>query len=328
MKRTIAIATLIAALAAGAYAADTLDSFKTNFTSVAGDLATSLAVDSSLGANWSDAYVGAFPHLGAGVYAGAVFTGASSSAALSALGVSLPAELSSYGLPVPALGGSFKIGIPFLPIDVGVKGMYLPSSISDGLLSSSGVSATLTSLGVQVRYAIIKQNLILPNLSIGAAYNYQQGNLSASIGDSQSYTVTTDQGTTTISASKPKVAIDWKGNTFDFTAQVSKQLLFLIPYLGAGATFGSSTVNGGVASTLSTDYAGGISALNSWSAANGGPTISDSGFTYTVTESSPVYRVYGGLSFRILVVDLDLQAIYLPFNGDKLGASLTARVQL
>jgi len=332
MKRIIAVGALALAIAASSFAqTTTLDSFKTSFTSLAGSMATSLAADSTLGSNWSDAYIGSFPNFGVGVTTGAVFTGSGSVPNLSSLGVSgAPSWLSSVGLPVPALGGSFKIGIPFLPIDVGVRGMYVPSSLTNSLMGSSGVNASFSSFGLQVRYAIIKQNLVLPNLSIGAAYNYQSGNLSAPIGSSQSYTVPTDQTTTTtITANKPNLAINWTGNNFDFTAQVSKQILFITPYLGVGASFGTSTVSGGVNSTITTNYPGGVSALNSYLTSHGGPTVDPSqGITYSVSVNDPLYRVYGGISLRLVVVDFDIQAIYLPFNNSEFGAALTTRIQI
>jgi hypothetical protein len=330
MKRIIAVGALALAITASSFAQTTLDSFKTSFSSLADSMATGLAADSTLGSNWSDAYIGSFPHFGVGITTGAVFAGSGSATNLSSLGVNgVPSQLSSLGLPVPALGGSFKIGIPFLPIDVGVRGMYVPSSLTNSLMGSSGVNASFSSFGLQVRYAIIKQNLILPNLSIGAAYNYQSGSLSAPIGSSQSYTVTTDQGSTTITAAQPKLAVDWTGSNFDFTAQVSKQLLFLIPYLGVGASFGPSTVTGGVKATVTTNYTGGVSALNSYLTSHGGPTIDpNQGFTYSVSVDDPLYRIYGGISLRLFVVDFDLQAIYFPFNEGKLGAALTTRIQI
>ena len=87
-------------------------------------------------------------------------------------------------------------------------------------------------------------------------------------------------------------------------------------------------MTGGVTKpTVSTDYSGGISGLKKYFAANGGPSIDSNGFTYTASETSPIFRVYGGFSLRILVVDLDAQAMYVPADKS-LGATLTARVQI
>jgi hypothetical protein len=185
-------------------------------------------------------------------------------------------------------------------MDIGIKGGYLPT-FAKSVLTSSGISA---------------------------AYNYQKGSIGKSIGSDKSFTVKTDQSSaTTITAGSPALAVGWESNSFDLTAQMSKKLLFFIPYGGLGCSFGKTSVTGGVTSAIGTDYSGGISGLKKYFAANGGPSIDSNGFTYTASETSPVFRVYGGFSLRILVVDLDAQAMYVP-AAKSLGATLTARVQI
>jgi hypothetical protein len=327
MKRSVAVLVITVAVAC-AYSQTQLSTFKDAFEGFAGDMAGSLAVNSTVGSNWSDAYVGAFPHFGVGVSAGAAFISPDTSKTLfSAMGASMPSALKSLGIPIPAAVATLKIGLPFLPMDVGIKGGYIPSSVGKSLMGSSGGSVDYTNFGIQLRYAIVKQNLVLPNVSIGASYNYQKGSVSAPSGlGSQTFNVQTDQGTTTITASDPAVALGWTSNTVDFTAQVSKKFLFIVPYLGTGLTVGKSTVTGGVNSTMSTDYTGDIPALNNYFAANGGPTISDQGFTYSADKTGPIFRIYGGLSFRIVIVDIDTQVMYVPASK-ALGASLTTRLQ-
>jgi len=327
MKRSITIACILLLAVSGAFAQQ-LEDFETAFQDFAGDMAATLAVNSTIGSNWSDAYIGGFPHFGAGLAVGAAFVNADSAKTIfDALDLTLPAELESLGVPIPAAVATAKIGIPFLPIDVGVKAGYIPASVGEAINASSGMSVDYTNIGIQVRYAVIKQNVILPNISIGASYNYQKGSLKAPSGiGPQTFTIATNEGDTEIYVSDPEVSLGWSSNVFDVTLQASKKFLFIIPYLGAGYTFGSSKVDGGIASTVGTNYSTDITGLNAWSAANGGPTISDQGFTYTVDATKPVFRVYGGLSLRILV-DLDLQAMYVPATKS-LGASATLRFQL
>jgi len=334
MRRSIILVSILALLSVGAFAQVTLSDFQSAFEGFASDMAGTLAVNSTIGSNWSDAYVGGFPHFGAGLAVGAAFANADSAKTLfSAMGGSLPSALDSLGIPIPAAVLTAKIGIPFLPIDVGIKGGYIPPTVGKAINASSGMSVDYTNIGIQVRYAVLKQTVVLPNISIGLSYNYQKGSITAPSGiGSQSFTTPTDQGATTITASDPQISLAWSSNVFDVTLQVSKKLLFVIPYLGAGYTFGTSTVDGGVLSTLHADgytsgtYGNGIEGLNNFFAANGGPTISDQGFTYTTEASTPVFRVYGGLSIRILI-DLDLQAMYVPATKS-LGASATLRFQL
>ncbi len=329
MKRSLAIAAIALTVAATAYT-QTLEGFQTAFSNFTGAMADSLALNSTIGSNWSDAYVGKFPHLGVGATVGSAFIKADSATSLfdSIAPGSLPSELKSLGIPLPAAVATFKIGLPFIPLDIGVKGGFIPTSVGENLKTSTGVAVDYTNFGLQVRYALVKQNLLLPNVSIGASYNYLKGSISAptNIG-AKSFTVATDQGSTTITASDPALALGWTSNTVDFTAQVSKLLLFVVPYAGLGYTVGSSSVTGGVSSTMITNYPGGISALNSQLASIGGPEIDDQGFTYTGKSSTPVLRLYGGLSLRIIVLDIDTQVIYVPATK-ALGASVTARVQL
>jgi hypothetical protein len=335
MKRSIAALAITLSITALVYAqVPALDSFESAFKGFASDMAGSLSVDSTIGSNWSDAYIGSFPRFGAGITMGAAFIDASSAKKLfEAMDASLPSEFTSLGVPIPTVVGVFKIGLPFIPLDIGIKGGYISPAVGRDLKSATNVSADYTNLGIQLRYALLKQNIVMPNVSVGVAYNYQKGNLSAPSGlGSQSFDVTTDQGTTTISATDPDVALGWTSNTVDFTAQVSKKFLFIVPYLGTGFTVGKSTVKGGVSSKLdstynSSTYGSGISGLNSFFAANGGPSITDQGFSYSADCTDPTFRLYGGFSIRLFILDFDTQAIYLP-STKSFGASLTTRIQL
>ncbi len=335
MKRTVLAATIALALAISGYS-QSLEGFSSAFSGFTSDMAGSLAVNSTIGSNWSDAYVGGFPHFGVGITTGAAFASADSAKGLfDAMGGSgLPDALKTLGVPIPAAVATFKIGLPFLPIDIGIKGGYIPANVGASLKSATGVSADYQNIGIMVRYALVKQNILLPNISIGAAYNYQQGSITAPSGiGPQTFSVISDQagGTSHVTASDPALALGWTSNTFDFSAQISKLLLFIVPYAGVGYTIGSSKVTGGVSSAVISDYSGsygsGISGLNSFFSANGGPSIGDQGFTYSTTNNTPVFRVYGGLSLRIIIIDFDTQVMYVPVSKS-LGAALTARVQL
>lgn len=136
-------------------------------------------------------------------------------------------------------------------------------------------------------------------------------------------------GSYNVNVTSPTLALDWSSNTFDFTAQVSKLFLFIVPYVGAGLSVGTSSVTGGLNANTSTTYPGGLSKLATDLAAAGLPvpsSLTKSGFEYTADANTPVFRIYGGLSFRIIILDFDAQAIYVPATQE-LGASLTARLQ-
>lgn len=329
MKRTIAVL-MIAFAASCAYAQVKLGDFKSTFTDFATDMAGAIAVDSTLGANWSDAYVGKFPHMGAGITVGTTLVGADTTKSLfDSIKGSTPSTYSSMGIPIPTVVGTFKIGLPFLPMDIGIKGGFIPTSVGKAI-SSSGSDFDQQTIGVQLRYALVKQGPGLrPNVSVGAAYNHVQGNFKTKAGiGSQTFEF---EGTPySISASDPTIDLTWKSNTVDLTAQVSKKVLFFVPYLGGGLTLGKSTVDGGVSSDITTTAFGGdLNALKNALKALGyslPDEFNNSGFTYTAGESSPLFRIYGGFSVRIIILDVDIQGIYLP-KTKSYGGSITGRIQ-
>jgi len=342
MKRFIALS-LILALAAGGAFAQTLDGFQTAFSGFADDMAATLSMNSTIGTTWSDAYIGGFPHFGAGIFLGTTFAGKDGTAALfSAIGQPVPAELEALGVPVPALGVTAKLGLPFLPIDIGVKGGVVTPEMATALEGAYGVAAEYKNLGAVLRARVLKEGILIPELSIGASGSYQTGSIGKSVGSGTtiSYDFTDpDTGTPynwTITATDPMLDLGWESTSFDLNAQVSKNvLLILTPYAGAGVSFGKSTVTGGLASSLGitgSDYDGDSdtdfddikAALTD--AGQPVPDISADGFLYSAEANAPVVRVYAGVSLNILVV-VDIQAMYVPATK-ALGASLSARLQL
>lgn len=335
MKRLFSIL-LVAAFLSGAALAQSFDQFETAFGGFAENMAASLAVNSTVGTIWSDAYVGDFPHFGAGVNAGAAFTGAGTAEPLfSALGQTAPAELAQFGVPIPALVLSAKLGLPFLRMDIGLKGGLITPEMADALKSAYGVSAEYKNLGAQLRIAVLKESGFLPDISLGLGFNYQQGRIKTGMGVG---TTTLVNGETInghvwdVTATDPLLDLGWESTTVDGTLQVSKTLFsFLTPYAGVGYTMGKSSVTGGVASALTfvrdstpSDY----TTLQGDFAAMGGtaPALSATGFTYSADSTTPVFRIYGGLSLKILIV-LDIQVMYVPVTGN-LGASAMVRFQL
>jgi hypothetical protein len=343
MKRlfaTVAIAIGVA-LTASAQLVPDLGGFKSTFEGFAKDVAGALTLNSSAGSTWSDAYVGGFPHFGVGLVTSTAFAPSDAVKTIfDAFGVGLPSpldKLESLGMPVPALAASFKIGLPFIPIDVGIKGGLLPTSLGESLKASTGVSASYTNIGLTARYALVKQNILLPAVSVGASYNYQEGSIVAPMGiKTPSMSLTVGSDNYSIGLTQPELSLDWSSHTFDFTAQVSKTLLFFItPYVGAGYTLGSSKISGGLNSSLEVRRNSVVSDLDTLKAAMKGAGLplpfNGFGIGYSAESTDPVLRLYGGLSLNILLIRLDLQAVYVPAMASQaqaLGASFTTRVQI
>lgn len=232
----------------------------------------------------------------------------------------MPAGLDKVGIPVPAAAATFKIGLPFIPLDIGLKAGLIPESVGSSLSSLYGVTADYKNVGLSLRYALLKEKLLVPAVSIGLSANYLAGSVKAPLGSSQTFTGPSGGS---ITYSEPKLDLGWETKCLDITAQVSKKIVFFTPYAGAGLTVGSSSVKGGVAATVTSNT---LSAAEQAYLESQGYSLSDQGFSYSTTNTAPTFRVYGGFSLDILLV-LDCQVMYVPATKN-LGASLTTRIQL
>ncbi len=312
--------------------------FQSAFEQFAQDVASTLPFNAATGLSWSDAYIGQLfalpPHLGVGLTVG--FTTIPSTAVsqvLTALGSpSVPAAIDfvkTLGLPLPAYAIDARIGGLFLPFDIGLK---------IGAMQSAGADFSFDYLlaGADIRYAILQENILLPSISIGAGFNYIKGGVAlgglfpggltlASInapGPGSPYT---------LDLTDPALAFEWETSVIDLKVQVSKSLLIITPYLGAGASFGSSSAGGGVTSSLkvngSAPTAQQITDITQYLQANGDTiNLSDKGVTVLKSVSGWAFRVFGGVSLNILMIRLDLGAMYNLSSGS-IGASGNARIQ-
>ncbi|MFZ4616761.1 MAG: hypothetical protein ACOYM2_11285 [Rectinemataceae bacterium] len=319
----------------------TLDSFKDAFQGFSNDMAGTLALNSSVGTVWSDSFTGGFPHFGAGFALGTAF--ASSGALKSvfdAVGIEMPLALSNIGLPFPIVAATAKIGLPFLPLDVGIKLGYLPPETGESIRSLTGVSTDYVNIGAQVRLALLRENLLLPAVSLGLGANYQKGSIGAPIpipGGSTSFSQNLlGLGVWNLTISDPNLGLSWESSTYDATVQVSKRLLVVTPYAGAGYTIGTNAVRGGLTNALGvTQTLNGVTTektvddLGAAFAAVGvtAPNLDAFGFSFGAQANDPVMRLYGGIALNILVLILDIQATYVPLTNN-LGTTLTARLQI
>jgi len=324
MKR-LAIAFALAGLLGLSAFGQTLDQFKTAVSDFANAMAGTIALTSSTGSIWSDSTVGSFPNFGVGLSVGTAFTGSDAADKIfTALGQATPDAFKARGIPIPAMAATFKIGLPFIPADIGIKGMIIPQGVADSLKNLYNVSAQYSSIGAEFRYKVVKERFWVPAVTLGAGLNYQSGTLVYQASGTNQLTYPGY----TIAYTNPAVKLGWTSLTFDSNVQVSKDILIFTPYAGVGLTFGKSTVDGGVDSTITVTGPGGLSGLESALAAAGQPDpfAGQTGFMYTATSTTPYVRLYGGVSLNILLV-LDLQVMYVPATK-ALGGALTARIQL
>lgn len=200
------------------------------------------------------------------------------------------------------------------------------------------MAADFLLLGGDIRYSLLQDEGLLPNISIGLGYTYMQENVSmtglmpggvsvAQVYDGSSYH--------TLSLADPTLQIGSQTNIVEAKLQVSKRLLFLTPYVGAAAAFSfGSSASGSVASTLLYDgipiTQAQINQITAYYRSQGQtpPSMTGAGFSSSATAAPGMdYRVYGGLSVDILVVVLDLNAAY-DITNNAFGAGVNMRLAL
>ncbi len=162
MKRFVLI--LMMSLAAAGLWAQELAVFQDGFETFATEMAATLSYNATIGNNWSDAYIGNFPHFGVGISVGATTVPSDSLDELfDSMGVAVPSAIGSMGLPIPAAAVSAKLGGFVLPFDVGIKAMILPAAATEAL-SAADISADYKLFGGNVRFALLKQNILMPDV--------------------------------------------------------------------------------------------------------------------------------------------------------------------
>jgi len=281
-------------------------------------MAYSLPFNSSIGLNWSDAYIGqvldAPPHFGVGFTAG--FTSINSSTAekmLKQFDLDMPIDWDSFPLVGYTLEG--RVGGFFLPFDIGIKVGYL-----DAKLDSFETNYLL--LGGDFRYAILKGDVLPLKLSVGVGYNYMQGGVAMT----QTGDMLLSYGGYTIGMPNPKVGLVWETSSVDVKAQASFSLAILTPYLGVGASYAWSKagikVDGklkGSNSYLDTEAKKAIKGL--------GFDVTNEGISSIVDVENLSTRVFGGFSVNLVAFRIDFTGLYNILDANY-GATVGARFQL
>jgi len=280
-------------------------------------MARSLPFNASMGLNWADAHIGRFfpafpPSFGAGVSFG--FTTMDNDPLANLLNGFLPGlsgDLLSWGgFPIPGAMLEGRIGGFFLPFDVGVKIGWLPDF-------PGNFNVDYFIVGADIRYAVLEGNLILPTISVGVGANF----LSGGVGRELDRIEFNYGGANPLTIANPTLGINWQTTTIDFKAQVSRPLLIITPYLGVGASIGWTTVSYGLDTNI-TDMA----MTNELREILGAMGIDLDGFSYSIREFGWGFRAFGGLSFNLPFIRLDLTGLW--DFGNNFGVTFGARFQM
>ena len=286
------------------------------------ELAKSLPFNSSLGLNWSDAYIGKFfpslpPHFGVGGSFGITTMDLPVMRTLmNYFGYSMPFDIGK--LILPAYAAEARIGGLFLPFDVGVKFGYLPPV---GLWGQN-LDMDYLLVGGDIRYKLLDLKVI--KLSVGFGINYLRGGVSGKVGSDQQI----EYGTESIILEKPEVNLKWDTVSFDFKTQVSFSLLLFTPYAGVAASYARSSA--GYSIDAPVQYSSGdmqdvIDYINSEGLV--GMDLSDTGISSNINNTAFGFRAFGGVSLNFVVFKLDFTGIY-SFRDNNFGGSLGFRFQM
>lgn len=351
MKKRILFGAMMGLIALGQVFAQipNFDSFKSIVTGFGQGLASGIPLTAVMGSQWSDAYIGQVfpsvpPHFGVGLTTGAAFVNKDQVANLTQqFGVSLPSSLQALGIPIPAAVIDARVGGVILPFDVGFKIGFLPQFVIDMV---PDFNVDYFTFGLDVRYALLQENVVLPNLSVGLGYTYVSGGVRFPVGSQIQMANVPYIGTDnnpyndgTLTLSQPELGVSWKGSVIDLNSQISKNLLLFTPYFGIGASLAFAEAGAGFYTSVSlsrpspsADVITGQQAVNLIKQAAQQlnvsiPDIDANGVTAVTPITGFGLRIYGGTSINLLLLRLDLKALYSVLSNT-LGAELGVRLQL
>jgi hypothetical protein len=294
-----------------------------------GALAKSLPFNSTVGLNWADAYIGMFlpgfpPHFGAGLALGyATMDLGAFDGLLHQFGLSVPGGFDLGQMAFPMYVTEARIGGFILPFDVGLKFGAFEN------LGNSSAAVDYLLAGGEFRYAIIdgKDNILLPNLSLGVGLNYLNGSFT---GSKSSLDLPFAPGASdTLSLANLEVGLQWETLTLDFKAQVSKSFLILTPYAGLGASHAWSSAGYTVEADSFPLTASEKTTINNGLKSAGVESIdfSGKGFSTILEETGWSFRAFGGVSVNLALFRLDLTGLFNFFDSNY-GVTLGGRFQI
>jgi opacity protein-like surface antigen len=320
MKKLLLTAAASLVLAAGTVsAAPTITDLTGGLKTFADDVPKSLPFAAGSGIDWSTAYIGnlintdfPFVHFGLG---GSVGLTTIPGDAVKPLVTSMGQSFGMASVPLPFVNINGRIGGLVLPFDVGFKVGFLPDEIS----TYDGYKITYNTFGVDVRYDLVKSNLVLPDVMVGFGISGMSAALTKSYGSGLTYD---DLSGNKLIVGAPKMTIDLSSMEYEAKAQISKGLVFITPYLGLGVGYGTGKAKAGVNSAINTTGPGGLAYWQN----TYGLDVTSTGFSKSNNAGVFGSRIYGGTSFDLLALKVDVQGEYSILDH-AYGGSVGARLQ-
>lgn len=234
---------------------------------------------------WAEAWLGKLVpgvHLGAGIDLGASqmkITALKETA--KAFGMSEISDMPD-SFVFPTVAGDVRLGGIFLPFDIGASFMTIDSSRINALDEAiSPMAFDFFTIGFDFRWAILEGKTWQPKFSVGAGYVFTKGGVG-------------------ISSDEAAANLDFKNHTAYLQAQLSKKLLFFIPYIGAKVAYTKSEVNWSATAQWTSIFDGDDSELGNLQDWGILPTEFSGG--YDGWKIIP--QVYGGFCLDFAIINL------------------------
>lgn len=359
MKKILGVIALSLFVGTGAFAQTTtgISSLQGNFDQFSKGVASSLPFASTMGLNWSWSYIGKLPHFGVGASAGFIMLPVSAlSNVTSALSIPtnfLPPQLASVagGLPFPAYTLEGRIGGIGLPFDIGVKYGFIPTQLHNSIdqafsnaMGVTGAGFDFKLYGAELRYELVKEKFLIPEISIGVGLNHIEGDIAlpTNLGFNGTYADPASSGASySVNMSNPELGFNWRSTSVDAKIQLSKKILLLVtPYVGAGLSYGFSNAGGGLSAqsvtVTHTDASGNTTTLQPGTTQyndlltylkNQGIAFDPAkGLNFGANANGFSARAFAGASINLWFVKVDATLMYNVFSG-RIGATVGARAQ-
>jgi hypothetical protein len=318
-----------------------LDDLKEKVDVFTDSLAHSLPFNSTMGLNWSDAYIGKLSlippafHIGIGATFGFTTMDIGSlNGLLNMFGVHDFDALDAGGFALPGYTVEIRLGGIIFPFDVGFKFGYfsLTQDFVNGLFQTDIPDLTMDYMliGGDIRYALLDGKKFPLKFSIGGGFNYLKGGLSMSVpADNLSFMITDDR---ILYMPPPALGLNWETKTLDFKAQASFKILLLTPYIGIGASHAWSNAGYDVKSEIKVkDAAGNDVPLDDDTKnlieAAGISGVDGNGFSQINEVTGWSFRAFGGVSINLPLIKFDITGMF-DFISKCYGITFGVRLQI
>jgi hypothetical protein len=317
-----------------------LEQMQVNTERFTDNIAISLPFHSTLGNNWSDAYIGQLgdKHFRFGVGLSAGFTNVNYKAVndmMKCFRFTLPFadidRLTEIGLLIPAYTLDIRAGGFNFPVDFGIKASYIPPTVTGKIIKEFYFDFKQILFGMDARYSFINNKLIPVRFSAGIGINFMDGGIGADLARSTRFSFIYKSADYIIAPTHAEAFLQWRTLNSEIKTQISFPFRFLTPYAGAGAIFAWTQTGYVISSTglnISRDGANvNISDVTNVLLDTYGLTgISNNGFETIKSFTSISARVFGGFSINIVYIRIDITGMYEIFSGN-FGGTIGLRFQ-